>query len=149
MRLTRTIPSSSDLQFLEDRLYEYNSHQTGKDDGQSFGFFIRDDDQRIQAGIAGWTWAQACSIQQLWVHDALRGKGLGRQLLEAAEQEARERGCRVIMIESYSFQAPDFYQKCGYELAWECEDFPPGHRQCVLIKRLPEGEMDRMEHERQ
>jgi GNAT superfamily N-acetyltransferase len=135
--LNKTTPTPSDLQFLEDRLYEFNSRQVGRADGQLFGFIIRNEQQEIQAGIAGWTWAQACCIQQLWVHDSLRGQGLGRQLLEAAEQEARSRGCRVIMIETYSFQAPGFYQKCGYELAWQCEDFPPGHRQCVLVKRFP------------
>jgi GNAT superfamily N-acetyltransferase len=136
--LTKTIPTTADLEFLEDRLYEYNCQQTGRDDGQLFAFFIRDDQQKIIAGLSGWTWADACEIRTLWVQPALRGQGHGRALLEAAEQEACRQGCKVIMLSSYSFQAPGFYQKNGYELAWQLHDFPPGHRNCILVKRLPQ-----------
>lgn len=133
---TRSIPSSEEQQFLEDRIYEFNSAQTGNDDGQLFAFLVRNDRQEIVAGLSGWIWANACEIRTLWVHPSLRGQGYGRGLLESAEQDARDRGCKVILIISYSFQAPAFYQKCGYELVWELNDFPPGHQNCFLVKRL-------------
>jgi len=138
--MTKSVPSSEELEFLEDRLYEFNSAQTGQDDGQLFAFFIRNDQQEIVAGLSGWTWANACEIRTLWVHPAWRGQGYGRSLLESAEQEARARGCKVILIGSYSFQAPAFYQRCGYELAWQLNDFPPGHQHCYLVKRFAETE---------
>jgi GNAT superfamily N-acetyltransferase len=134
--LKKCSPTPADLQFLEDRLYEYNRQQTGRDDGQLFAFFIRDEKEQILAGLSGWTWAEACEIQSLWVHPDWRGRGYGRKLLESAEQEARAHGCQVILLTSYSFQAPAFYQKCGYELAWQLNDFPPRHAHCVLVKRL-------------
>jgi GNAT superfamily N-acetyltransferase len=134
--LTRSVPSPDDLQFLEDRLYEYNSRQIGRDNGQLFAFFIRNDQQEILAGLSGWTWAEACEILSLWVHPAWRRQGFGRDLLAAAEQEARVHGCKVILISSYSFQAPAFYQECGYQLAWQLNDFPPGHAHCILVKRF-------------
>ena len=138
--MTKSIPSPEELQFLEDRLYEFNCAQTGQDDGQLFAFFIRDDRQEIVAGISGWTWAHACEIRELWVHPLWRRQGYGRTLLESAEQEARVHGCRVILLSSFSFQAPGFYQKCGYELAWRLDDFPPGHQYCYLVKRFTETE---------
>jgi GNAT superfamily N-acetyltransferase len=134
--LTRTIPSPEELQFMEDRVYEFNRTQTGMDDGQLFAFFVRNEQQEIVAGISGWTWANACEIQTLWVHAAWRGQGYGRGLLESAEQEARTRGCKVILISSYSFQAPGFYQKHGYKLGWQLNDFPPGHQNCYLVKQF-------------
>lgn len=134
--LTKVVPSAEELQFMEDRIYEHNSAKTGQDDGQLFGFFIRNDKQEIVAGLSGWTWAQACQIQTLWVHPSLRGQGYGERLLEAAEQEARTRGCKIVMLESYNFQAPGFYQKHGYELAYQLKDFPPGHQNNWLVKRL-------------
>ena len=60
----------------------------------------------------------------------------------SAEQEARLHGCKVILLSSYSFQAPEFYQKHGYELAWQLNDFPPGHQYCYLVKRFPEANGD-------
>lgn len=134
--ITKSVPSSEDVQFLEDRLYEFNAAQTGRDDGQLFAFFIRNELHEIVAGLTGWTWAQACEIGQLWVHPQWRKQGYGRALLETAEQEARACGCHVILIASYSFQAPAFYQKFGYELAWQLNDFPPGHQSCYLVKRI-------------
>jgi GNAT superfamily N-acetyltransferase len=138
--MTRATPSAAEQEFLEDRLYEFNCAQTKQDDGQLFAFFIRNEGQEIVAGLSGWTWAQACEIRTLWVDPASRGQGYGRTLLEAAEGEARTRGCKVILLGSYSFQAPAFYQKCGYELAWQLDDFPPGHQHCFLVKRLAEPE---------
>jgi GNAT superfamily N-acetyltransferase len=136
--MTRGIPSSTEQEFLEDRLYEFNCAQTQQDDGKLFACFIRNEQQEIVAGLSGWTWAHACEIQTLWVHAAWRGHGYGRKLLDSAEQEARLRGCKVILIGSYSFQAPAFYQKCGYEIAYQLDDFPPGHQHCYLVKRFAE-----------
>jgi len=138
--MTKSVPSSEELEFLEDRLYEFNRDQTGQGNGQLFAFFVRNDQQEIVAGLSGWTWANACEIRALWVHPAWRGQCYGRGLLESAEQEARGRGCTVILISSYSFQAPVFYQKCGYQLAWQLNDFPPGHQYCCLVKRFAETE---------
>ena len=67
---------------------------------------------------------------------ALRGQGYGTRLLHAEEQEARTRGCHQVIIDSYSFQAPGFYQKHGYEVFAVLEDHPRHHRNYYLRKRL-------------
>jgi hypothetical protein len=53
-------PTPEDVQFLDDRLYEYNAAQTGVDEGQWLAIFVRDDQQRLCAGIKGWTWCGSC-----------------------------------------------------------------------------------------
>jgi GNAT superfamily N-acetyltransferase len=146
LTITKAVPTLEEREFLEQRLYEHNRDQTGQDDGEMFGFFIRDeqtsheagdgDGGELIAGVTGWTWARCCEIEQLWVHPAWRGQGYGRKLLQAAEDHARARGVKVIAIDSYSFQAPEFYQKYGYELAWQMEEFPPGYHWCFLVKRF-------------
>jgi GNAT superfamily N-acetyltransferase len=134
--ITRGIPSPEERQFLEDRIYDYNSARTGHDDGRPFGFFLRNERHEILAGLDGWTWAQASQILNFWVHADLRGQGYGRALLESAEQEAIARGCAVIALNSYSFQSPSFYEKHGYVLVHQLIDFPPGHADNWLVKRL-------------
>lgn len=134
--ITGGTPSPDDVQFLEDRIYDYNSARTSHDDGHVFAFLIRDEQHRIIAGIHGWTWAQACQIQNFWVRDELRGRGHGHALLERAESEARARGCTVIALNSYSFQAPSFYVHHGYKLVHQLTEFPPGHHDNLLVKRL-------------
>jgi GNAT superfamily N-acetyltransferase len=117
-------PAPGDIRFLEDRLYDYNVEQTGLDDGKWLSIFVRDEKGEIVAGLHGWTWCGACRVQTLWVHKDLRHQGFGRRLLAAAEQEARARGCEQILLDTFSFQAPLFYQQMGYEVTSVVEGFP-------------------------
>jgi len=131
-----TDPASEDLQFLDDQINEYNMAQTGYYDFQWLAIFVRNEAQRIVAGITGFTWGGSCKINTLWVHPDLRGQALGKTLLEKAEQAAHARGCHVVVLESHSFQAPSFYQKQGYTVAGVRPDYPAGHADYFLYKRL-------------
>ena len=111
-----TEPMPSEVQYLEDRLYEFNSAVTGITDGEWLAILVRDDDHRIVAGICGNTWGGCAEIRQFWVEEAQRKQGLGTRLLGAAEQEARRRGCRQMLLMTFSFQAPAFYAKHGFEI---------------------------------
>jgi GNAT superfamily N-acetyltransferase len=55
-------------------------------------------------------------LKYLMVTQSERGKGLGTQLITCLEREAVDRGCSFIYVESLSFQAPNFYQKCGFSV---------------------------------
>src|SRR5215831_6203706 len=130
-------PKQEDVQFLEDRLHEYNDAQTGITDGQLLALFIRAAQHTIQAGLAGWTWGGCCYIRYLWVHADLRGQGYGTRLMQAAEQEAAARGCHQVLLDTHSFQAPAFYQHLGYEVFAVLDEYPRHHQNYYLRKRLP------------
>jgi N-acetylglutamate synthase-like GNAT family acetyltransferase len=129
-------PTLEDMQILEDRLYDYTLELTGVDAGQVYAFFVRDDDQEIRAGVAGWMWGGSCYVRSLWVHKALRGQSLGTKLLQSVEHEALAHGCQQIVLASFSFQAPEFYHKLGFETFAVLEDHPRGYQHHYLRKRL-------------
>jgi GNAT superfamily N-acetyltransferase len=133
--LTAAEPSPNDVQYLEDRIYEFNSNATGIGDGEWLGFFLRAGD-RIMAGICGNTWGGTCELRQFWVEESQRNRGLGRKLLQAAEQEARRRGCTQIVLMTFSFQAPVFYERHGFEVVATIDDHPRGHQNVLMRKRL-------------
>jgi N-acetylglutamate synthase-like GNAT family acetyltransferase len=89
---------------------------TGITDGEWLAIFERDEGDRIVAGICGNTWGGCLEIRQCWVEQSWRHQGLGTSLLRAAEQEARRRGCQQIFLTTFSFQAPAFYAKHGFEV---------------------------------
>ena len=133
-------PSTRDVQYLEDRHYEFNREATGIWDGRGLGVFVRKSDGQIVAGAAGHTWGGTCELRQVWVQQELRGKGLGKQLLEAAMSEAERRGCWQLLICTHSFKAPGFYRKLGFEEVARLEQYPHGHAQIFFRKHLrPEG----------
>jgi ribosomal protein S18 acetylase RimI-like enzyme len=128
--------SVAEIDQIEDQLYEYNSRMVGQVDGRKLGFAAVDR-QGIQVGaVAGYSWARMAEIKQLWVADNHRGKGLGRLLLETAIAEAKARDCRLVWVMSYDFQAPDLYERCGFERVAELVDWPPGHTHIILRRYL-------------
>lgn len=129
--------------YLSDRLTEFNMAATGIHDGRGLAITVRDEpDGAIVAGLSGFTWGGMCKVRLLWVRDDWRGRGLGGRLMDAAEAEARARGCRQIMLETHSFQAPDFYRARGFEIVGTVEDYPAGYRYFMLVKRLGEESID-------
>ena len=96
----------------------------------------RDDKNVIVAGLFGqsfWDWLY---IDSIWVADDLRDQGKGRALMEAAEIEAKKRGCIGVHLWTQSFDAPDFYPKLGYTEFARMDDFPIGHQRIGFMKRL-------------
>jgi len=122
--------------FLAQRIYEFNAEATGYFDGESWGAVVRGQSGDVEAGAYGFTWGGCCFVSYLWVAAALRGRGVGSALLEAVEGHAREKGCRLVLLSTHSFQAPSFYFRRGYEQVALVNDYPVGYRDIFLSKRL-------------
>lgn len=89
---------------------------------------------QIIAGLVGKTYWGCLFINYLWVSDSLRGTGLGKMLLRQAEAEAQKRGCTFGWLTTFDFQAPRFYEKHGYRVVGQMDNFPPGHTLYTLRK---------------
>jgi GNAT superfamily N-acetyltransferase len=91
---------------------------------------------KVLGGLSGHTAWRWLYIQLFWLPESLRGAGLGREILARAEAEAKARGCTAVWLDSFTFQAPGFYQKLGYSVFGVLEDYPPGQRRVFLTKQL-------------
>ncbi|HEY7984841.1 MAG TPA: GNAT family N-acetyltransferase [Ktedonobacterales bacterium] len=129
-------PDPRAVQAIEDHLNRFNIAVTGYDDYRPLAVFLRGADGGVLGGLTGYTWGGCLKIAFLWLPAEQRGQGYGARLLEAAERVGRERGCRQALIDTHTFQAPDFYQRAGYTIRGEIEDAPVGHAQVYLSKRL-------------
>ncbi|MCE7551252.1 GNAT family N-acetyltransferase [Streptomyces thermoviolaceus] len=96
-----------------------------------------DDSGALAGGLVGHTWARWLHVGLLWVGAPHRGAGLGSRLLRHAERIAHEeRTCIGVRLETWDFQAPDFYRRHGYTVACAIPDYPPGVTEYTMIKRL-------------
>ncbi|MBU8536269.1 GNAT family N-acetyltransferase [Falsiroseomonas tokyonensis] len=98
------------------------------------------DEAQPAGGLYGYSFFNWMFIQYFFLPEALRGQGLGRLLMQRAEEEARARGCAGIWLDTFSFQALPFYESLGYRQFGRLDDFPPGHSRHYLMKRLTDGE---------
>jgi GNAT superfamily N-acetyltransferase len=117
-------------------IHRFNVEQAGESNFQRICYVLEDPEGEIVGGVLGeiyWGWFY---LDLIWVKDDLRGHGYGSQLLKTAEEGARERGARHVYLDTFSFQAPEFYEIHGYRVFGELGDFPEGHRRYFLAKDL-------------
>jgi ribosomal protein S18 acetylase RimI-like enzyme len=103
--------------------------------GQPFDLKVDQDDEII-AGLYGEMYWESFEIDRLWVSSDYRNQGIARALLCKAEAIAREKSCRFLHLSTFSFQAPDLYQKLGFKCVGKMEDFPPGFAKYWFRKTL-------------
>jgi len=128
-----------DTTFIREALALYNVAVTQDAYYSPLAIFLRDERGAILGGALGDIWGGWLDLTFLWVAVPLRGRGYGRQLLEAAEEEARAQGCRGVHLSTHSFQARPFYEKLGYQIVGEIPDYPAGHSLFFLKKALAKG----------
>jgi GNAT superfamily N-acetyltransferase len=129
-------PDSADLERLTVGLNEHSVEFTTTAGFEPIAFFAREPSGQLAGGVYGhinWTWL---SVSLLWVSSTRRGEGLGSRLLSKIESEALRRGCELSHLDTFSFQAFEFYKAHGYESFAELPNYPDSHRKIFLKKRL-------------
>jgi len=117
-------------------LRDYNQAHAGEDRYENLCLVLQSADEEVLGGLVGATYWDWFYIDVLWVREDLRGQGYGHRLLTMGEDAARERGARNAYLDTFSFQAPEFYRRHGYRVFGQLDEFPPGHTRYFLAKEL-------------
>ena len=119
-------------------LAAYNEARAGPGDWETLAITVRDQQGEILGGLWGRIGYNFFFVE-IFALGAARGHGLGRRLMGMAEAEALKRNLSGLWLDTWSFQAPDFYRKLGFEECGRITDYPPGHDRIFFVKRLPQG----------
>ncbi|MEE0450949.1 GNAT family N-acetyltransferase [Peptacetobacter sp.] len=132
--------NGSDKAFLVDKLVDYNLSQVPATQEENFIDLSRkvlSEDGKILAGIIVRMYCWRCIyIDTFWIDESMRGEGLGTLLLEEVERVAKKNGSHLIHLDTFDFQAKDFYLAHGYSVFGELEDCPKGHTRYFMSKVL-------------
>ena len=94
-------------------------------------------DGHIVAGINACMYAWYITyVHILYVDEGYRGQDLATYLLKKVEENAKAKGSNLIHLDTFSFQARDFYLKQGYQIFGTLDDCPKGHKRYYLKKIL-------------
>lgn len=129
-------PEKEQIRCVERALGRYNEGFTGKEVSRRYAVLARDSAGQVVGGLIAWISWGWCYIETLWLAEELRGRGVGRRLLEAGERHAVELGADKAYLWTASFQSPKFYLANGYTVFGQLEDCPPGHIKFYLRKTL-------------
>ena len=131
-----TNPSDDDIQTIHAGLAAFNQQFVPGEGAGPVTIFLRAAQGELAGGLLGYAWWGWLHVEILWLAEAARGQGYGSHMLARAEQEAARRGCQHAFVDTMSWQALPFYQKHGYVLWGQLDDFPPGHSRYFLKKAL-------------
>ena len=122
IRLENT--ESQKAQKIGELVRSYNRSKREAAESEPLNLYVEDDSGELLAGLVAETFGNWLEIEYLFVKEDLRGQGIGSQLLQQAESEAKKRNCRFAFVNTYQFQAPAFYQKHGYKEVFTLKDYP-------------------------
>ncbi|EKY3117569.1 GNAT family N-acetyltransferase [Cronobacter turicensis] len=123
---------------IKQQLGRYNARHMTRD-AQELIISVNDAQGVLTAGLIGRSYWGCLHIEFLWVDESLRGQGTGAALMAMAEEEGRKRGCKRIFVDTFSFQAPEFYRKQGYEVYGVAPDYSADHSRFYFSKALSHG----------
>ncbi len=129
-------PAADDLDAVDAGLHLHNLHAVDQSGVRTLACFARHAGGRVQGGLRARQWGAAVEVQQLWVEPSLRRHGVAERLMRLLEDEARRRGAALIFLDTFSFQAPGLYERCGFHAAVRLDGFPDGIAKYVMVKRL-------------
>ncbi|CEG58260.1 TPA: GNAT family N-acetyltransferase [Legionella pneumophila] len=133
-----SIATNAEAETLNDKIDAFNGKQVSfYGDVETLIDYVIKDNGNIIAGIRSCFYLGKClAINVLFVDENHRHKGLGSLLLNKVETKAAALGARLFHLDTFDFQAKDFYLKYGYEIFGILEDCPPGYKRYYMRKYL-------------
>jgi len=137
-RIELTInPEESERLAILKPLQAYNLAQVGDPKPETIALSVHDElTSEIIGGLYGQIFYRWLFIELLAIPEQTRGQGTGSRLLSMAEEVAREKDCVGIWLDTFSFQAPEFYEKHGFTRFGQLDNFPPEHKRFFFQKKL-------------
>lgn len=125
-------PDSS-RQWMHELFSQYNAEHGYGEKMQPFHFEVEKDGERIGLvnGCIAHGW---CKVSGLIVAPEHRGQGYAMALMKKAEGNAKDKGCLGMILNTVSYQAPEFYKKCGFEEFAEIEPYSGEHKSIYFKK---------------
>lgn len=120
-------------------LVEYNLSKTQEfknEINKPIEIIARNSNGEIIGGLYGRSIWGTLEIKTFVVKPENRNEGIGRKLIIEAEKEAKNRNCRFISLDTFSFQAPEFYEKLGFKKIGTESDFPKGFEKYYYRKKI-------------
>ncbi len=129
-------PNKRFRDFVGRELNSYNRKYIGRLDWRDLDLKAVDPKGKIVGGLVSGTYWGWLFVKTLWVNEKNRNQGLGTQLLQKAQAIARKRGCRYVHLDTFDFQAPEFYRKMGFKKFGSLKSFPKGSKRYFLYKKF-------------
>jgi len=108
-------PKAEDIDLIYNGLHAFNQKELPRLEDNAFAIFVRDDSGCLVGGLTGSMFTSSAQIRFLWLAESLRHEGVGGQLIKRLVQQSKLNKIKQIAVDTYSFQAPRFYENNGFK----------------------------------
>lgn len=129
-------PKPKDYKTLSDGMLSYHAKHGHQRTSETINIFLKDNNEKVFGGTIATVLWNGIEINSLWVEGSLRKQGYGRKLIALVENEGKKRGCTIIYTNTFTWQAPGFYEKLGYKSYGKLDNFPEGNTLTYYFKNL-------------
>lgn len=134
-----SVSTDEECELISDEIMHFNARAVSFTQKETpiFKRYVIKNNNEIIAGINAviYHWGMLF-IDEIFVRETYRHQKLGSYLISKVEQEAKELGATLSHLDTFDFQAKDFYLKQGYEIFGTLENCPPNHNRYYLKKSL-------------
>lgn len=129
-------PNEEDKKVMVEGMLSYHASKGHPRKTETYTIVLKNKENKVVGmAIVSFLW-NGMHIDTLWVDESVHKQGWGKKLMEMAEKEAIKRGCTLAYTDTFTWQAPGFYEKLGYELYGKLENFPEGNSLSYYRKNL-------------
>ncbi|MCE7039955.1 GNAT family N-acetyltransferase [Dyadobacter sp. CY312] len=129
-------PSAEDVSEIGKRLVAFNETKAGPEKYERVFFAARGVDGKLVGALLGEIFWDTLHIHIIWTDEQFRSNGIASELLFKSEKHALNKGCYLVLLDTFDFQAPSFYEKRNYQLTGQVDNYPKGHTKYYYKKTL-------------
>jgi ribosomal protein S18 acetylase RimI-like enzyme len=101
---------------MSDDLEQYEKNHGVTVNYRQFSLILSGNNNQTLGVLKAYTAFSEIYIDDIWVDSKYRNQGYGKLLMSHLEAHFTDKGFNNINLVTSQFQAPEFYQKCGYTL---------------------------------
>lgn len=124
---------------IKDQIYQglksFNLNHFPDADVHSLACIAEDDEGRFIGGLTGEIFTNTLFVEFLWIAEEQRSSGVGSLLMARIEKEAKAHGVTHLYLDTYTFQAPDFYAKLGFKEVGRFTGFPTAGIDKIFLQK--------------
>lgn len=127
--------SAEEDRVLREGIVSFNAQYTG-DKPACFSVYAKNQHNEVIGGARVFAHKSSVFLDVLWVKNDYRHQGIGTQIVSAVEQESIKRKIPCVTLDTFDFQAENFYRKLGYQHIGTIANYLEGHDRIFLRKEL-------------
>jgi len=122
------------VEYFTERNPDYASFENESMEKKKLSYLFQENGITL-GRMFGYIESDIFKIEGIFLEPEARGKGIGKDIIQQLEEYALQEGCRIVLLETPTSSAPQFYEKLGYSVFGEIPNYPLEGESCYYMMK--------------